>query len=44
MPRALFETAHHLYRGLGAKETGQTRYLGGRNEVSEIHFEMELDP
>ena len=40
----LFETAHHLYRGLGAKETGQTRYLGGRNEVSEIHFEKELDP
>ncbi len=40
----LFETAHHLYRGLGAKETGQKRYLGGRNEVTEIHFQKELDP
>ncbi|MDP7033051.1 MAG: GNAT family N-acetyltransferase [Planctomycetota bacterium] len=38
----LFETAHHLYRGLGAKETGLTRSLGGRNEVSEQHFQMDL--
>ncbi len=39
----LYETAHRLYRGLGAEETGQRRVLGGVNNVEELCFEMRLD-
>jgi GNAT superfamily N-acetyltransferase len=39
----LFETAHHLYRGLGAEESGKKRHLGGANDVYEYYFAMALD-
>lgn len=38
----LFKTAHHLYRGMGAEDTGKVRYIGGRNKVSEFYFELRL--
>lgn len=34
----LYETAHSLYRGLGAVDTGQRRALGGENDVEEFYF------
>lgn len=40
----LYETAHGLYRGLGAVETGEIRNLGGINEVKERHFLKTLPP
>ncbi len=36
----LYETAHHLYRRLGAEDTGRRRPLGGRNNVEEFLFVM----
>jgi len=35
---ALYETAHHLYRRLGAEDTGKRRRLGGVNDVWERYF------
>ena len=40
----LFETAHALYRHLGATQTGERRHLGGDNDVWEFGFELELCP
>ncbi|MGE3165856.1 MAG: GNAT family N-acetyltransferase [Planctomycetota bacterium] len=38
----LYETAHRLYLGLGAHDTGETRELGGRNHVFERGFVLDL--
>ena len=38
----LYETAHHLYRGLGAEDTGERRSLGGINHVDEYYFRLDL--
>ena len=38
----LYETAHHLYRGLGARDTGRRRELGGVNDVDEFCFVLDL--
>jgi GNAT superfamily N-acetyltransferase len=38
----LYENAHHLYRGLGAEDTGRRRTLGGVNEVDEFLFIWEI--
>lgn len=38
----LYETAHALYRKLGATETGETRFIGGVNECWEKYFILEL--
>lgn len=38
----LYETAHSLYRGLGARETGEIRELGGVNHVFERGFVLDL--
>ena len=37
-----FTIAHSLYKKLGAEDTGKTRYLGGKNNVSEFYFRKEL--
>ncbi|MBU0754313.1 MAG: GNAT family N-acetyltransferase [Planctomycetes bacterium] len=39
----LYETAHHLYRRLGARDTGQRRILGGVNDVAEYYFPWPID-
>jgi RimJ/RimL family protein N-acetyltransferase len=39
----LFARAHAIYLYLGCVETGETRYLGGRNKVSESEFTWELE-
>ena len=40
----LYETAHRMYRRLGAEEPGLKRHLGGRNDVYELGFVMHLRP
>ncbi|MEM7165323.1 MAG: GNAT family N-acetyltransferase [Planctomycetota bacterium] len=37
-----YETAHGMYQHLGATKSGETRFLGGINEVSEYHFRVQL--
>lgn len=39
----LYETAHHLYRKLGARDTGKRRELGGVNNVAEYYFAWPID-
>ncbi|MHC4941940.1 MAG: GNAT family N-acetyltransferase [Planctomycetota bacterium] len=39
----LYETAHHLYRGLGARDTKERRELGGMNDVAEFYFEWPIE-
>ena len=39
---ARYETAHALYRRLGAEETGVRRHLGGRNRCDEKYFLKRL--
>lgn len=34
--------AHRLYQDLGAEKTGETRFLGGQDDDTEHHFEIEL--
>ena len=38
-----FEAAHHLYRGLGAEDTGRRRTLGGVNDVAEFLFIWKIE-
>jgi GNAT superfamily N-acetyltransferase len=37
-----YRVSHALYRRLGAEDTGETRFLGGRNDVLEFHFRKRL--
>jgi GNAT superfamily N-acetyltransferase len=39
----LYETAHHLYRGLGAKDMKTRRDLGGENDVAEFYFQWPIE-
>ncbi len=39
---ALYDTAHRLYRRIGAVETGEQRHLGGINNVDELYFRLDL--
>ena len=38
----LYDAAHRLYRRLGAEDTQLVRWLGGRNDVYEYYFRLEL--
>lgn len=38
----LYTKAHKMYAKLGATQSGETRLLGGINEVREYHFRIDL--